>query len=185
MDEVAQALGRALGVDATQGRFVLQMHDRCATAGADRGHRESLAARQPGRNANDLGDDVPRFAHLDGIANANAEVCNDIAVVQTGAGNAGARQENRVKHCCRRQYAGAADGDFNITDDTLFDFGRILECNRPARELVRAAQRAAGGQVVDLDDCAVNVKFQRAAGFADGFNFFDGVLDILKHAVPR
>ena len=105
--------------------------------------------------------------------------------MQTGAGNAGARQENRVKHSRRRQYAGAADGDFNITDDALFNLRRILECNRPARELVRAAQRAAGGQVVDLDDCAVNVKFQRAAGFADGFNFFDGVLDILKYAVPR
>ena len=105
--------------------------------------------------------------------------------MQARAGNAGARKEDRVKHSRRGQHAGAANGDLDIAHDAFLDLGRILERNGPPRELVRAAQGAAGGQVVDLDDRAVNVKFQRAAGTADGFNFFNSILDILKHAVPR
>ena len=105
--------------------------------------------------------------------------------MQARAGNAGARKEDRVEHSRRGQHAGAANSDFDIAHDAFLDLGRILERNGPPRELVRAAQGAAGGQVVDLDDRAVNVKFQRAAGLADGFNFFNSILDILKHAVPR
>ena len=105
--------------------------------------------------------------------------------MQARTGNAGARKEDRVEHSRRRQHAGAANGDLDIAHDAFLDLGRILERNGPPRELVCAAQGAAGGQVVDLDDRAVNVKFQCAAGLADGFNFFNSILDILKHAVPR
>ena len=105
--------------------------------------------------------------------------------MQARAGNAGASKEDRVEHSRRGQHAGAANGDLDIAHDAFLDLGRILERNGPPRELVRAAQGAASGQVVDLDDRAVNVKFQRAAGLADGFNFFNSILDILKHAVPR
>ena len=72
VDEVAQALRRAFGVDAAQGCFVLQMHHGCAAARAGRGHGKGLAARQTGRYADDLRDDVPRLAHLDGVPDADA-----------------------------------------------------------------------------------------------------------------
>ena len=72
VDEVAQALRRAFGVDAAQGCFVLQMHHGCAAARASRGHGKGLAARQTGRYADDLRDDVPRLAHLDGVPDADA-----------------------------------------------------------------------------------------------------------------
>ena len=105
--------------------------------------------------------------------------------MQAGAGNAGACQKNRVKYGGRRQHAGAAHRDLNIADNALLDLGRVFEGDGPARKLVGAAQRPARGQIVDLDNSAVNIKFQRAACLADGLNLLNGVLNVLKHAVPR
>ena len=139
VDEVAQTLGRALRVDAAQGGLILQMHHRCAAGRADRGHLEGLCAGQMGRYSDDLGDNIACLAYLDGIADADAQVGDDVAVVQAGAGHAGARQEDWVKHGGGCQHTGAADRDLDVANNALLDLGRVLKRNGPARELVGAA----------------------------------------------
>ena len=81
VDQIAQALGRALGVDAAQGGLILQMHDRCAAAGAGCGHGKGAAARQTGRHADDLRDDITGLADLDGVTDADTQTGDNIAVV--------------------------------------------------------------------------------------------------------
>ena len=130
-------------------------------------------------NADDLGDDVARLAHLHGIPDAHIQRSDNIAVMQAGTGNTGPGQENRVKHCGGRQNSGAADRDFDIPDHRFLDLGRILEGNGPAREFVGAAQQVAGGQIIDLYDSAVNIERQRAADFTDSLDLSDGILDIV------
>ena len=185
MDQVAQALGRTFGVYAAQGGFVLQVHDRRAAGRAGIRHAVRFGPIAMAGHADDFGNDIARLAHADGIADAQIKAADDVLVVQTGAGNAGPGQKDRVKHGGGGQYAGAADRDFDLAHDRLLDFGRILERDGPARELVCAAERFACRQVVDLNDCAVNVIGERAAHLPDGFDLFERVLDGRKDAVTR
>ena len=115
------------------------MHHRCAAGRADRGHLEGLCAGQMGRYSDDLGNNIACLAYLDGIADADAQVGDDVTVVQAGAGHAGARQEDWVKHGGGCQHTGAADRDLDVANDALLDLGRVLKRNGPARELVGAA----------------------------------------------
>ena len=77
MDDVAQRLGRALGVDAAQGGFVLKMDDRCPAGRADFRHLVGRGIFRMADDADDLRDDVAGLPHLNDIADAKPELADE------------------------------------------------------------------------------------------------------------
>ena len=160
MDDVAQRLGRALGVDAAQGSFILEMDDRCPAGGADLRHLVGHGILRVADNADDLRDDVAGFPHLNGIADAETELADEILVVEGRAGHRRTGEEDRVEAGGRGQYACAAHSDLDAAQGRLLDFGRILERDGPAGELVGRAHQVALGEVIDLDDRTIHVEIE-------------------------
>ena len=97
MNEVAQSLGRAFRVDTAQGGFIFQMNDRCPAGGADLRHLIRLCILCMPGHTDDFRNDIARLTHLNGVANAEAKLFDEILVVQSGAGNGGTGEENRIK----------------------------------------------------------------------------------------
>ena len=83
MDDVAQRLGRTFRVDTAQGGFVFEMDDRCAAGRTDCRHLVRLCVLRVMDDADDLRDDVAGFPHLNGIADAEAELADEILVVES------------------------------------------------------------------------------------------------------
>ena len=137
MDQVPQRLGRAFGVDAAEGYFVVQVDHRRAAGGADMGHPIGLGPLGVADHADHLGDDLPGLAHLDGVADAQAQLLDDLPVVEGGPGNGGARQQDRLKRGGGSQHAGAAHVDLDIQQAGLLDLWRIFEGNGPPGKLGR------------------------------------------------
>ena len=82
MDDVAQRLSRTFRVDTAQGGFVFEMDDRCAAGRTDCRHLVRLCVLRVMDDADDLRDDVAGFPHLNGIADAEAELADEILVVE-------------------------------------------------------------------------------------------------------
>ena len=160
MDDVAQRLGRTFRVDTAQGSFVFEMDDRCAAGRTDCRYPVRLCVLRVMDDADDLRDDVAGFPHLNGIADAEAELADEILVVEGRAGHRRTGEEDRVEAGRRGQYAGAAHSDLDAAQGRLLDFGRILERDGPAGELVGRAHPIALGEVIDLDDRAVHVEIE-------------------------
>ena len=113
--------------------------------------------------AHDLGDDVARLVHDDGVALAHVFAANLVDVVQRGARDGGAGNRHRVELGDRREHAGAAHLDANLAQDGLLFLGRELKGNRPARRTGGKAQVELLLKAVDLYDHAVDVVVQVAA----------------------
>ena len=160
MDDVAQRLGRTFRVDTAQGSFILEMDDRCAAGRAGCRHPVRLRVLRVMDDADDLRDDIAGFPHLNGIADAEAELADEILVVEGRAGHRRTGEEDRVEAGGRGQYACAAHSDLDAAQGRLLDFGRILERDGPAGELVGRAHQVALGEVIDLDDCTIHVEIE-------------------------
>ena len=160
MDDVAQRLGRTFRVDTAQGSFILEMDDRCAAGRAGCRHPVRLRVLRVMDDADDLRDDVAGFPHLNGIADAEAELADEILVVEGRAGHRRTGEEDRVEAGGRGQYACAAHSNLDAAQGRLLDFGRILERDGPAGELVGRAHQVALSEVIDLDDRTIHVEIE-------------------------
>ena len=76
------------------------------------------------------------------------------------AGHRRTGEEDRVEAGRRGQHTGAAHSDLDAAQDRLFDFGRILEGDGPAGELVGRTHQIALGEVIDLDDRTIHVEIE-------------------------
>ena len=83
MDDIAQCLCRALGVNTAQSCFILQMNDWRTAGGADRGHLIGLCILCVMGNTDHFRDDITRLAHLNGIADAKAELMDKISMLRS------------------------------------------------------------------------------------------------------
>ena len=184
MDQVAQSLGGALGVDAAQGGLIGQMGHRRPAAGTDGRHLPRLRLRSVGGHADHLGDDLPCLPHLDGIPDAQTQLPDKVLVVQRRPGHGGARQGDRLKGSRRGQHAGAAHRHLDVQQFGLLDLGGILECDSPPREFGGGAQLGPLGQAVHLDHRAVHVEPQGCTLCADLLDLRNGVLDVVHQVIP-
>ena len=169
MGQIAGELGRALGPGAAQGRAVLVPDHRRA---ADRAGLRQEIGRRVRRtkglvHLQNLGDDLSGLANFHGVADADVLLGDKVLVVEGGVGHRGPGQTDRRYHGLGRQHAGAAHLYHDIPDHGLLDLRRILKGRGPPGELGRAAQPLPGGQIVDLQNRAVDVEAVAVPVLAD------------------
>src|SRR5262249_49116537 len=105
-----------------------------------------------GLDADYLGDDLAGFLDDHRVAEADVLPLELIGVVQAGALDRRAGQEDRLEFGDRRQLARLADPGAGLPTPGHRLLGLVLECNRPARALTPRAQPLALVQVVNLDN---------------------------------
>ena len=176
--QVAQQLGGALGPGAADvGPVLLPLHRRAA-------HRTALGEAVglgPLRallhfHGQHLGNDLSRLAHQNRVSNAYILFRNKILVVEGGAGDCGACQAHRLQHCPGGEHPGAAHLDHDVQHPGGLHLRGILIGRRPAGKFCGAAQQLPLGQVVDLDDRAVDVKGEVLPTLTNGGHLSDGLL---------
>ncbi len=150
MDQIAQQLRWAVGVDADHSGRVLLAHRVGTARRADRRDAVDLAAAVLHHRAH-LGDDLPRLAHQDGIAHSDPLFVDKILVVQRRAADGGACQRDRFKQRGWGEYTGAADVDFDGEQLGRFLFRRIFERDRPFGVFCGGAEQFPLGKIVHLD----------------------------------
>ena len=172
MRQIPAQLCRALGAGTAHGRAVLIPHHLGAAHRA--GIREEIGLcihRAAGLvHLENLRDNLACFADFYGIADADVLIGDEVLVVEGGIGDGGTGQAHRHHHGLGRQDAGASHLHHNVLYHSLLDLRRIFEGRRPARELRGAAQPRPSGEIVDLDDRAVNVKGKVTAVRVNGLH---------------
>ncbi len=104
----------------------------------------------------DLGDDVAAALDLDVVADEQAEALDFVGVVQGGAADGGAADEDRGEHGNRCQLAGASDLNFDVFDFGDAGAGGEFVGDGPAGSLAGVSEAALDVGGVDLDDDAVD-----------------------------
>lgn len=158
--DVAQRLGRALGVDAAQGGFVLKMDDRCPAGWADFRHLVGRGILRVVDDADDLRDDVAGLPHLNGVADAKPELADEVLVVEGRTSHRRTGKKDGVEAGRRGQHAGAAHSHLDAAQGRLLDLGRVLEGDGPPGEFVGRTHLRALGEIIDLDDRTVHVEVE-------------------------
>ena len=184
MDDIAERLRRALRIHAPKRSLVFQMDDRCPTGGADLRHLIGLRILGVLRHPDHFRDDIPRLAHLNGIADAKSELLDEIFVVERSPGDGGAGQKDRVKAGRRRQNTGAANGHLDAAEHRFLDFGRVFEGNGPARKFIGGTHAIPLRKMVDLDDRTIHIEIELGAILADLVDLRNGILDVVDDVVP-
>ena len=185
MDDIAQCLCRTLRVHAAQGSLVLQMHYRRTAGGTDRGHSVGFSSLCMMGDPDDLRDNIARFAHLNGVPDAQPELSDEVLVVESGASYRSACQKHRVKAGGGGKHTGAPHSHLDAAQGGLLDLRRVFEGDGPAREFVGGTHQLPLRKIVHLDNSTVHVKVQLGAVLPDVLNLGNGVLDIMHHMVAR
>ena len=167
--EVAQLLfqaGRATGVDAAVIDLALFADEEGVAARAVGGEDDLLGAARVlcvFDHGDDFGDDVAAALDLHEVADADAEAGDLVGVVQRGAGDGGAADEDRRERGDRRHLAGAADLEEHAFE--LRNAGARGEFvgDGPARRFAGEAEAALLRGGVHLDDDAVDLVAERVA----------------------
>ena len=185
MGQGAQQLGRAVDVGAAQHRLVL-IPDGRGTAGRTEvrqtEHRSALGMLG---HTDHLGNDITGLAHHNGVADGHPFLVDKVLIMQGGTADRGAGKLHRVKHCRGGKGTGAAHLNHNFPQNGLFFFGRILERHRPAGIFGGASQLFPLCKVVNLHNCAINIKGVGIALLADGTHLFHRPGAVLHQPVGR
>ena len=129
-------------------------------------------------HAQHLGDDIPRLAHQDGVPHPDVPLADKIQVVQRGPADGGSRQAHRLKHGVGSQHAGAAHLDDDVQQSGgLFLRGKFIG-HGPPGHLCGGAQLLPLGQVIELDNDAVNAAGQGVPPVAHGADEVENILHI-------
>ena len=176
MDQMAQPLGGTFRIGTTQRGFTLLPRHRRATGGTDARHLVRCTVRSVVLDPQHFGNDIPRFAHNDLVANADALFADKIFVVQRGTADGRTRQCHRFKHTGRCQYTGAPHLHLHIQQGGQLFLRRVFISHRPFGVFGGAAKQCPIGESIHLDHRTVNIKRQRAAQRTDA-------LHLLKHLI--
>ena len=152
-------LRRAGRVRAPPVHLALGLHRRGAADGAALGRRPGRGPLRPLllHHPHDLGDHLPAPLDEDGVAHPHVLARDLLLVVEGGPAHGGAGQRHRREVGDRGQLAGAAHLHLDRLDRRRRLHRGVLVGDRPAGELRREAELLLEGEVVDLDDDAVDL----------------------------
>src|SRR5690606_10221950 len=140
-----------------------------AAYGAIRRHSEGnlAACAQCQHGTHDLGDDVTRAPHDDRIANQHPFSTDFVCIVKGRIGDRDATHKFRLQPCHRGKCTSAAHLDVNPQQPGAGFFGGEFVCDgKPGRAGI-PAKLVLQGNVVDLEDHAVDIKGQRRSRFTE------------------
>ena len=181
MGDIPAQLGAAFGTCTAQERAVLIPLHLCAADGA--GLRQKIGFGPGGtlflHHIQNFRDDLAGLADVDGIADPDVPLGNEVLIVQCGIGHRSACQPHGPYHRLGGQHTGTAYLDHDILHHGLLDLRRILVSDRPLGKLGSRAHPLPLGQVVDLDHRAVDVTGQFRPIFVDGEHI---IVDLLHPA---
>ena len=165
VEQALLELRGAVDRDAAVGDLTVLVDHGATAHGADLGHVpvDRIGRALVEHRTYDLGNDVARLVHDDGVALAHVFAADLVDVVQRGARNSGAGNRHRIELRDRREHARATHLDANLTQDGLLFLGRELKSDGPARRAGGKAQVELLLEAVDLYDYAVDVVVQVAA----------------------
>ena len=165
MEQALLELRGAVDGDAAVSDLAVLVDHGAAAHGADLGHVpvDRIGRALVEHRTYDLGNDVARLVHDDGVALAHVFAADLVDVVQRGARDGGAGDRHRIELRDRREHAGAAHLNANLAQDGLLFLGRELKGDSPARRAGGKAQVELLLEAVDLYDHAVDVVVQIAA----------------------
>ena len=160
MHDPLHPLGGAVGVDAVGVALALEADERARrSSGSVVGNvHGSLSGRACAEHrADDLGDDVARLAHDDGVARAHVLQADLVLVVQAGELDGRAGDDDRAQLGERRRPPGAPDRDEDVLEQRRALLGRELVGDRPPGRVRGRAERPLEGEVVHLHDDPVDL----------------------------
>jgi hypothetical protein len=160
--------------------------------GHSAGNRKAGAPLPLGQHRpHDLGDDVARLAHDDGVALADVLARDFVFVVEGGETDRRPADEDGLELCERRRPPGPADAHHDVAQQGRLLLGRELVRGRPSGGLAREAELLALMEVVDLHDRTVDVVAERMPALthslAEVVHGVDRVeqLDVVVHRQPE
>lgn len=159
MDDAAFELRGAIRIGTARRRFIVAA-DGLAAGRADLRHFVWQSVRRPlcHIHADDLRDDVSRLLHKHGISDADVALMDIIDIVERRGGNGRTGKTHRRKDRARRQNAGSADLDGDIDEPCSLSFRREFVGYRPFGRAGIFTDLGAFGEIVRLDDDAVDIK---------------------------
>ena len=185
VDQRAQQLAGAVGVDAADRSFVCFADHGLAAGGAHLRHFIGRGVFAVAHHGDDLRDDVAGLADDDRVADADILFGNEVLIVQRGAADRGAGKQRRPEHAGRRQNARAAHVDLDVEQRGFFFLRRVFIGDGPLGKLGGGAERFAHGEIVHLDYGAVNVERQRAADLPDAVDLRQRRVDVGAGRIER
>ena len=140
-------------------------HHRRAAHRAVRGQPPGPRPARPLRlhHRDDLRDHVAGALHHHGVADPHVLAVDLVLVVERRARDGDAADEDRAELRDRRQRAGAADAREDVLDHGGLLLRRELVGDRPARHPRQLAEVALQGELVHLEDAAVDLDRERGA----------------------
>ena len=158
-------LGRAVGIQAAPNDAFIAFNDARRARDLGTALRTSrrepegcLLARPLGQDyIHDRRNDFPRLLDLHRVADADVLLADIVFVVQRGATDSAAGQENRLQLGHRRERAGAADLNGDALEQRFGLLSGVLVRDGPARRFGGEAGYLALRKRVELDDSAVGL----------------------------
>ena len=165
VEQALLELRGAVDGDAAVSDLAVLVDHGAAAHGTDLGHVpvDRIGRALVEHRTYDLGNDVARLVHDDGVALAHVLAADLVDVVQRGARDGGAGDRHRIELRDRREHAGAPHLNANLAQDGLLFLGRELKGDGPARCASGKAQVELLLEAVDLYDHAVDVVVQVTA----------------------
>ena len=151
---------RAAQVDVA----LLRRGERRAALGADGRHDERAlgAVAQLDDRPQHLGNHIAGFAQHDGVADQHALELDHVLVVEGRLPHGRPGDAHRLHDRERRRASGAADRDHDVEQLGVHLLGRVLVRDRPARRAAGRPELVVQGELVDLDDDAVDLMLDRS-----------------------
>ena len=190
--DVGARLGRALEIRAAPGDKAFLLADRSATGRAFSVdaviERVRNRAFRVADDFDDGGDDFAGFFDEHGRAEADVLAVDFVLVVQRGAGDGGAGNEDGRELGDGCQHAGAADLDDDVVERGFLLLWQEFVGGGPARGAGGEAELLALGAIEDFDDGSVGAVVEGVAlavDAGDGFEHFVEIAGVEDRLVLR
>ena len=180
MGNVSAQLGRALGTGAAQESTVLIPDHLCTANRTSVRQKIGLGVFRALTQVHpqNLRDDLPCLADAHRITDAHIQARNEVLVMECGVGDGGTGQTDGRYYSLGGQYAGAAHLNHNVLYHSGLHFRRVFIGHSPPGKFRSGTQQFPLGQIIQLDNTAIDVTGKFFPFLVDAKNLFFNFLGV-------